>query len=120
MLIIGLSSGAVRPASSSSPEEVNLVLLDPSKETRALRRTLLLEHADGQGKGGPTPATQTLTRLRHTELLVSTPRRLLHGRRDKGSGSSSQEFQVVYVSAGVVARGSLEWEKAKRIQPDQP
>ena len=101
------------------------MLLDPSKETRALRRTLLLEHADGQGKGGPTPATQTLTRLRHTELLVSTPRRLLHGRRDKGSGSgsgggSSEEFQVVYVSAGVVARGSLEWEKAKRIQPDQP
>ena len=112
----------MRPASSSSPEEVNLVLLDPSTETRALRRTLLLEHADGQGKGGPTPATQTqtLTRLRQTELLVSTPRRLLHGRRDKGSGSSSQEFQVVYVSAGVVARGSLEWEKAKRIQPDQP
>lgn len=118
-------SGAVRPSSSccssSSPgSEVHLVLLDPAKETRALRRTLLLEHADGhadghgQGKGGPVPVT--LGRLRQSELVVASPRRLLRG---WGRGRS-EEFQLVYVSAGLAGRGSSEWEAAKLILPDQP
>lgn len=92
------------------------MLLDPAKETRALRRTLLLEHADGQGQGQGCPAPVTLARLRQSELVVTSPRRLLRG---WGRGRS-EEFQVVYVAAGLAGRGSSEWEAAKLILPDQP
>ena len=107
-------------SSSSSGSEVLLALLDPAKEAAALRRTLQLDPRPGQAAAAPV----NLSRLRASSLLVSTPRSLLTGGRDRGrdggrSGGGLEEFQVVYVCTGIAARGSSEWEAAKRILSDR-
>lgn len=105
-------------SSSSSGSEVLLALLDPAKEAAALRRTLQLDPRPGQAAAAPV----NLSRLRASSLLVSTPRSLLTGGRGRDGGRSGgglEEFQVVYVCTGIAARGSSEWEAAKRILSDR-